>query len=257
MRPIIRIVVSMQMRERLPRARDRRARRRGARLLAAIVLFALLAVALAVGVTWVTTPSTADAAARADAVAKEHGGTPLQAGQVPATLAQALVATEDTGFYQEPGISPEGMARAAIVDAQNRCFCQGGSSIDQQLVEDLYLRGSDSALPEYWRGLVMALKVNRDLSKQQILAAYFSEVYLGHLAYGAVAAAHVYFNRPLDDLTLTEYAMLAGLPQAPSAYDPILHPALARERLREVLAAMVANGDISSRQAATAANGAL
>jgi membrane peptidoglycan carboxypeptidase len=153
--------------------------------------------------TWVTTPSTADAVARAEVVSRLHHGEPLPADQMPPLLAEALVAIEDTGFYREPGISPEGMARAAVFDAEHRCLCQGGSSLDQQLAEGLYLRGSDRSWPRYWRGVVLALKLNRRLTKQQILAAYFSEVYLGHGAYGAVAAARVYFHRPLADLTST------------------------------------------------------
>lgn len=194
---------------------------------------------------------------RAQHVARAHGGTPLEPGQVPATLATALIDTEDAGFLSEPGISPRGVGRALVVDAQNRCLCQGGSTIDQQLVENLYLAGPGKAFWQYWRGTVMALKVDRALTKQEILAAYFSEVYLGHFTYGAVMAARVYFDRPLDQLTLTQYAMLAGLPQAPSAYDPIEHPVLARERLRQVLDAMVANGDLTPQRADAAAGAPL
>jgi penicillin-binding protein 1A len=225
----------------------------------AIAVAALVvATGLLVAVTWVTTPSVDGALARAQQIAREHGGTPLRAGQVPATLATALIDTEDAGFLSEPGISPRGIARAFVFDAQNRCLCQGGSTIDQQLVENLYLPAKNGkAIPQYWRGAVMALKLNRVLTKQQILAAYFSEVYLGHYTYGAVMAARVYFHRPLDDLTLTQYALLAGLPQAPTAYDPIEHPVLARERLQEVLDAMVANGDLSSSEANAAARAPL
>lgn len=217
----------------------------------------MVAVAVLVTVTWVTTPSTQGALARAQRVAREHGGTPLEPGQVPVTLATALIDTEDAGFLSEPGISPRGIARPLVVDVQNRCLCQGGSTIDQQLVENLYLPRHGKSLWQYWRGTVMALKVDHAFTKQQILAAYFSEVYLGHLAYGAVMAARVYFHRPLGDLTLTQYAMLAGLPQAPSLYDPLDHPALARERLREVLSAMVASGDLTQQQAAAAARAPL
>lgn len=217
----------------------------------------VLGAALLVTATWVTTPSVAGAVARADHVATEHGGTPLKPGQVPATLATALIDTEDSGFLSEPGISPRGMARALLVDVSGHCLCQGGSTIDQQLVENLYLPRNGKSIPQYWRGAVMALKLDRTFTKQQILAAYLSEVYLGHLTYGAVMAARVYFHRPLDDLTLTQYAMLAGLPQAPSAYDPVEHPVLARERLRQVLAAMVAAGNLTPRRAQAAARGAL
>lgn len=217
----------------------------------------MVAVAILVFVTWVTTPSVDRALVRAQQVARARGGTPLEAGQVPATLATALIDTEDAGFLSEPGISPRGIARALVVDVQNRCLCEGGSTIDQQLVENLYLPHHGKSLWQYWRGVVMAVKLNGRFDKQQILAAYFSEVYLGHLAYGAVMAARVYFHRPLDHLTLTQYAMLAGLPQAPSAYDPIEHPVLARERLRQVLDSMVANGDLTQQRADAAARAPL
>lgn len=224
----------------------------------AIAVSAFLVVAaLLVAVTWANTPSVEGALGSAQQVAREHGGTPLQTGQVPATLAKALIDTEDAGFLSEPGVSLRGITRAVWVDASQRCLCQGGATIDQQLVENLYLPASGKSVGQYWRGTVMALKLDRALSKQEILAAYFSEVYLGHYAYGAVMAARVYFDRPLDDLTLTQYAMLAGLPQAPSAYDPIEHPVLARQRLREVLEAMVSKGDLTRQQAAGAARGAL
>ncbi|MBO0703356.1 MAG: transglycosylase domain-containing protein [Candidatus Dormibacteraeota bacterium] len=236
----------------------RRHRLRGWLRAVAIAVSALVvAGGLLVAATWVTTPSVDGALARAQRVAREHGGTPLAPGHVPATLATALIDTEDAGFLSEPGISPRGIARALLVDVPNHCLCQGGSTIDQQLVENLYLPTRGKSIPQYWRGAVMALKLDRRFTKEEILAAYFSEVYLGHEAYGAVMAARVYFHRPLQDLTLTQYAMLAGLPQAPSLYDPIAHPLLARDRLRVVLSAMVANGHLTSRQAAVAAQGAL
>jgi membrane peptidoglycan carboxypeptidase len=238
--------------------RPRHRVRRVLQAMAVGVAVLVLAVASLVAVTWVTTPPVDGALARAQQVAREHGGTPLEAGQVPATLATALIDTEDAGFQNEPGVSPRGIARAFVFDVQNRCLCEGGATIDQQLVENLYLPvKNDKSLLQYWRGTVMALKLNRVLTKQEILAAYFSEVYLGHYTYGAVMAARVYFGRPLDDLTLTQYAMLAGLPQAPSAYDPIEHPLLAHQRLVEVLDAMVANGDLTPHQADVAAEAPL
>lgn len=237
--------------------RRRPAPRHALRALAIAVASCLIAFAVLVLVTWAATPSVDGAPARAAAVARSHGGTPLAAGQVPATLATALIDTEDAGYLQEPGVSPRGIARAFVVDVQNHCLCQGGATIDQQLVENLYLPHHGKSIPQYWKSAVLALKLDRTFTKPQILAAYFSEVYLGHLAYGAVMAARVYFHRPLDDLTLTQYAMLAGLPQAPSAYDPIEHPVLARQRLRQVLDAMVDNADLTPQRAAAAARAPL
>ncbi|MBO0707099.1 MAG: transglycosylase domain-containing protein [Candidatus Dormibacteraeota bacterium] len=225
--------------------------------MAIVVAACVVAVAVLVAVTWATTPSVDGMLARAQHIARLHEGTPIEPGRVPATLATALIDTEDAGFLSEPGVSPRGIARALVIDVQGRCLCQGGSTIDQQLVENLYLPRHGKSLWQYWRGTVMALKLDRAFGKQQILAAYFSEVYLGHLAYGAVMAAEVYFHRPLAGLTLAQYAMLAGLPQAPSAYDPIDHPSLAHERLREVLNAMVANGDLTQQRADAAARAPL
>jgi membrane peptidoglycan carboxypeptidase len=240
-------------------ARARRGRRRPSplRIAAAAIVCVVALLASLVVATWLATPSTADAAERAQAVALSHGGTPIAPREIPSTLIDALLAAEDSTFYQDHGVSLEGMARAAWYDITNRCACEGGSGITQQLAEDLYLSGSDASLPRYWTDTVLALKIDLHTTKRQILAAYLSEVYLGHGAYGVVEASRIYFGKPVGQLSLTQYAMLAGLPRAPSAYDPILHPDLARERMREVLAQMVADRYITPAEARQAASGPL
>ncbi|HUY96408.1 MAG TPA: biosynthetic peptidoglycan transglycosylase [Verrucomicrobiae bacterium] len=209
--------------------------------------------AVATGITWIATPSTSNLLARVAAIDRAHHTTPLTPGHVPRLLAQALVAVEDQQFYHDHGISIEGLARAGLYDLTHGCACQGGSTITQQLAEDLYLHGWDGTLPGRWEDLVLALKVESHLSKRQILAAYLSEVYLGGGAYGAPAASRLYFHRPLAKDTLAQFALLAGLPQAPSALDPRKHPSDARERRWSVLSAMVQMGDISPAVARRAA----
>ncbi len=220
------------------------------------VLAALVAVGLGVlaitGATWAVTPGGAHVLQRVAAIDRAHHGTPLQASGVPRQLAQALVATEDAQFYRDNGIDLQALARAAFFDVTHGCACQGGSTITEQLAEDLYFNGNDATLLGRWQDMIVALKINGHLSKGQILAAYLSEVYLGHGAYGAIAASQVYFHRPVGQDTLGQAALLAGLPQAPSAYDPIRHPNAARLRRREVLAQMVADGYITRGQAARA-----
>ncbi|HZV50359.1 MAG TPA: transglycosylase domain-containing protein [Candidatus Dormibacteraeota bacterium] len=217
---------------------------------------ALLAVAFAVtaGVTWAITPSTADALDRVSALDRAHHTAPLRPDQVPPGLAAALVAVEDSTFYQDHGLSLEGLGRAALYDLTHGCTCQGGSTITQQLAEDLYLHGDDATPWLRWVDIVLAVKLESHLSKAQILAAYASEVYLGHGAVGAPQASQVYFHRPLSRLTLAQDAMLAGLPQAPSAYDPLVHPGLARARRDAVLEAMREQGLISTAEARRAAS---
>ena len=204
------------------------------------------------GATWAVTPAGARIPQRVAAIDRAHHTTPVQASAVPRRLAQALVATEDAQFYRDNGIDVQALARAAFFDVTHLCGCQGGSTITEQLAEDLYFHGNDATLWGRWEDMIIALKINGHLSKAQILAAYLSEVYLGHGAYGAIAASEVYFHRPLGQDTLAQSALLAGLPQAPSAYDPLRYPQEARQRRREVLAQMVADGYITARQAARA-----
>jgi membrane peptidoglycan carboxypeptidase len=221
--------------------------------LLALALLVAAAAALA-GVTWAITPSTADALARVRALDHAHHTTPLPPDGIPPRLAAALIAVEDANFYQDHGISVEGLGRAALYDLVHRCTCQGGSTITQQLAEDLYLHGDDASPWLRWVDIVLAVKLESHLSKAQILAAYASEVDFGHGTVGAAQASEVYFHRPLSQLTLAQDAMLAGLPQAPSAYDPLVHPGLARLRRDAVLAAMREQGLISAAQARRAAS---
>ena len=162
------------------------------------------------------------------------------------------MATEDERFYEHHGIDVIGLARAVLYDVSHLCACQGGSTITQQLVKDVYLGGSDSGLNKL-ADMALALKVELRTSKPQILADYLSVVLTGYGRYGMANAACADFHRPLAELDLGQLALLAGLPQAPSAYDPLLHPAAALGRRGEVLDAMISEGDITPTQAAAAA----
>jgi membrane peptidoglycan carboxypeptidase len=200
---------------------------------------------------WVITPSAGDVQARVRAYTSAKGVVLLSETAVPATLAQAVVATEDERFYSHHGIDSLGVARALLYDLTNLCLCQGGSTITQQLVKDLYLDGSDRGRNKV-DGMVLALKVERVINKRQIMADYLSEITTGLGVYGVTAAACAYFSAPLGNLTLGQYALLAGVTQAPSLYDPRVDPSAAAARRAHVLDAMVADKYITASQAAAA-----
>lgn len=223
----------------------------GARRLA----FALVALAVVLGpnaaTLWVSTPSGSDIQARVIDLTRSYSVVLLTPDEVPETLAKAVVATEDERFYTHHGIDSIGLARALIYDASNRCLCQGGSTITEQLVKDVYLGGSDRGYNKMIDA-VLALKVERVLTKQQIMADYLSEITTGLGRRGVSAAACAYFQAPLPRLTLGQYALLAGVTQAPSLYDPTVDPAAAEQRRSEVLASMISEGFITPAQALAA-----
>ena len=200
---------------------------------------------------WVYSPDPSDVQARVAALTTSYGVPLLAPGEVPAPLANAVVAIEDERFYQHHGVDSIGLSRAILYDVVNVCLCQGGSTITQQLVKDVYLGGSDRGHNKLV-GLALALKVEVVISKHQILADYLSEITTGLGRRGVTAAACAYYRAPLSGLTLGQYALLAGVTQAPSIYDPTVNPEAARDRRAAVLAAMVADHYITAAQAATA-----
>lgn len=203
-------------------------------------------------VTWLATPSTNSVLLKVQRVDQIHRAASLAPGAVPKQLAKALVSIEDAQFYQDNGVDVQGLLRAAGYDVIHRCECQGGSTITEELAQDIYLGGSDRSILGRWVDIVLALKISQQLSKSQILAAFLSEVYLGHGAYGAPQASLTYFGQPLQRDDLAQFALLAGLPQDPSGLDPLVHPTAARYRRAEVLTQMAANGYITQAQAAKA-----
>lgn len=216
----------------------------------ALAVAAALA-APSVATLWVWTPDAGDVQARVEALIATHGGRVLKPDQVPKPLAEAIVAIEDERFYQHHGIDSIGLGRAVLYDVTNKCLCQGGSTITEQLVKDVYLGGSDRGYNKL-QDMVLALKVEAILSKRQIIADYLSEITTGYGRYGVTSAACAYFQRPLDALTIGQYALLAGVTQAPSAYDPTVNPELARQRRAQVLAQMRSEHYITAEEAAAA-----
>ena len=218
----------------------------------ALALIALIALATPSLVTlWVSTPSADDVQERVLAATTEHGVVLLAEDEVPALLAQAVVVTEDERFYSHHGIDTIGLGRAFLYDATHFCFCQGGSTITEQLVKDVYLNGSNEGYNKIV-DVVLALKVEQTIGKRRIMADYLSEITTGYNRYGVSAAACAYFHRPLGNLSIGQYALLAGLTQAPSLYDPTVDPDLAALRRSGVLAAMVSHNVITPEQAANA-----
>jgi penicillin-binding protein 1A len=200
---------------------------------------------------WIWAPDVSDVQQRVRATTDAYGVPLLRPDEVPQALANAVVATEDERFYSHHGVDSIGLARAVLYDVTNVCLCQGGSTITQQLVKDVYLGGSDRGYNKL-EDQVMALKVERVLSKGQIIADYLSEIPTGAGRNGVTAAACAYFRAPLSRLTLGQYALLAGVTQAPSIYDPTVNPDAALARRSHVLAAMVADHYITVAQARAA-----
>jgi len=229
-----------------------RHRRRWRRRVALAAALAAGVIVAGVVVLWVVTPSGVDLQAQVATLAAREHATVLRPGDVPPLLAEAIVAGGDERFYQHHGIDVIGLGRAFLYDGTHRCACQGGSTITQQLVKDVYLGGSDGGLAKL-ADLALAFKVELRFTKQEILADYLSVVPTGYGRYGMVNAACADFHRPLDALDLGEVAVLAGMPQAPSVYDPLLHPDLARARRSIVLEAMVEDGYATPQQAGSAA----
>jgi penicillin-binding protein 1A len=174
----------------------------------------------------------------------ERNRTPVSWYQMSKWAPEATVAIEDRRFYEHGGIDPVGIARAVVADVRAGKIVQGGSTITQELVRNLYLTRART-LQRKLTEACLAIKLGREWSKQRILTAYMNEVYYGNHAYGIEAAAETYFSEPARALTLDQAALLAGLPQAPSAYDPFVDPHDALARRDEVLHAMLVNGDIT------------
>ncbi len=176
---------------------------------------------------------------------------PVALAAVPAALRHATIAIEDKSFYANPGFDPRGVVRAARDNATAGHVVGGGSTITQQLVKNTLL-SPETSFQRKVHELTLSYALTRAYSKDQILGMYLNTVYYGARAYGVEAAAQVYFHRSVDKLDLAQSALLAGLPQAPSLYCPLVNPALALSRQREVLAAMTSQGYISWSQALAA-----
>jgi 1A family penicillin-binding protein len=180
---------------------------------------------------------------------------PVSLDDIPLALRQATIAIEDRTFYDNPGIDARGIARAFWHNLQRGEVVAGGSTITQQLARNFLLDpqlARQRTLERKIREAVLALRLTATYPKDEILALYLNQTYYGGLRYGVEAAAQHYFGKPVRDLDLAECALLAGLPQAPSHYDPFANPQAATARQHAVLAAMVQAGALSPAQAAAA-----
>ena len=166
-------------------------------------------------------------------------------------LPNAIIAIEDRNFYSEPGVDPSGVARAAVVDWRAHGTVEGASTITQQLVK-LRLIGSQATLDRKVREALMSFEVERTYSKQQILEKYLNSAFFGNSAWGASAAAKIYFHKDTKDLDLAQASMLAGLVRGPTIYNPLINWQSAKTRQLQVLNSMVHTGSITGTEAATA-----
>src|SRR5574341_1779192 len=147
--------------------------------------------------------------------------------KIPTQLKQAVLAVEDSQFYEHHGLSPRAILRAMVMNVLARRKAQGGSTITQQLARVLFLT-PEKSLARKVKEALLAVEIEKRYPKDKILELYFNQVYFGHGAYGVEAAAQTYFKKSVDQVTLAEAAMLAGLPSAPNRFSPIVDPARAR-----------------------------
>jgi penicillin-binding protein 1A len=252
------------------RRAKRRERRRRRRRRTAVILIVLAAVLLAVlaasfggaaamlgkcSLSSLQPVSIGENSFVYDSKGRQIGSIPAEKNRQPVALRdvstwmrKATIAIEDRRFYQHGGVDWEGILRAAVKDIEAGRPVQGASTITQQLVRNLYPISNERTFDRKVKEACLAIKLSRRYSKDWILTTYLNAVYYGNHAYGAQAAAQTYFSQKARTLSLPQAALLAGLPQAPSDYDPFVRQGDALRRRNEVLRAMLDNGDISVRQ---------
>ncbi len=260
--------------------RSRRHRRRGSArqklLVAAMAIVAVVVIALIAVTSWVLNvaakaPSLATCrpvdrgantvlyagdGSRLGVIASELAAAPVAIRRVPRDLQEATIAIEDQRFYQHGALDPEGILRAALKDLEAGKAVEGGSTITQQLVRNLCIRRPARNLERKIVEAKLAIEYAQQHSKREILGQYLNTASYGTIAgsttVGVGAASRIYFSRPVWHLRLEQEALLAGLPQAPSEYNPILHPGAARLRRNEVLGKLASLGYVSAAAAARA-----
>ena len=174
--------------------------------------------------------------------------TPIQ--DIPAVMKNAVLAIEDARFYQHGGVDYKGMVRAGLANI-GRLKSQGASTITMQVARNVYL-SSERTFSRKIYEVLLTFKLEHMLTKDQILEIYMNQIYLGNRAYGFAAASETYFGKPLKDISIAEAAMLAGLPKAPSAYNPVANPSRARSRQLYIIERMEDIGFITAEQATEA-----
>ena len=235
-------------------------------LVAAGVLSVLILVGIAVAVAYPNVPEisgltdyrpklpmriyAADGVLLGEFGEERRNFTPID--QIPKVLKAAVLSAEDARFYEHGGVDPKGVLRAALANLRD-ARSQGGSTITMQVAKNFYLSTEKTYTRKIYE-LLLTLKIEGMLSKEQILELYMNQIYLGQRAYGFAAAAEVYFGKAVQDLSIAEAAMLAGLPVAPSAYNPIANPKRAAVRQHFVLGRMLEEGYITQAQYEAARN---
>ena len=233
-------------------------------LLMAGVLSVLIAVAIAMAVAFPNLPDISDLSdyrpklplrvfSAEGALIGEFGEerrhlTPIK--QIPKVMIDAVLAIEDARFFQHGGVDYKGVLRAVMANL-GRIKSQGASTITMQVARNVYLSSEKTYTRKIYE-ILLTFKLEHLLTKDQILEIYMNQIFLGNRAYGFAAAAEAYFGKPLKDLTIAEAAMLAGLPKAPSAYNPISNPKRARSRQLHIIERMEENGFITAEQAVAA-----
>ena len=167
-------------------------------------------------------------------------------GKIPQVMKDAVLAAEDARFYQHGGVDYKGVLRAALENLRD-ARSQGASTITMQVARNFYLSTEKTFTRKIYE-ILLALKIERLLGKNQILELYMNQIFLGQRANGFAAAAEIYFGKNLSDVTVAEAAMLAGLPKAPSAYNPVANPTRATQRQRYIINRMFENGFITEAQ---------
>ncbi len=172
---------------------------------------------------------------------------PVSLDAMPKYLKAAIISTEDTHFYEHAGVDIKGVARALVKDIMARRFVEGASTITQQLAKTLFLTSKKTILRKIKEAL-LAIQIERRYTKDEILALYLNQIYLGSGAYGVEAAANIYFGKSAQDLNLPECALIAGLPKSPSRYSPLINQDMALKRRTVVLGRMKKTGVISDKE---------
>jgi penicillin-binding protein 1A len=230
-------------------------------VLAATIFSVLLAVGLALAVAFPSLPDISELSdyrpklplriysAEGDLLGEfgeeRRNLTPI--AQIPKIMSNAVLAIEDARFYQHGGVDYVGVVRAGLANV-GRVKSQGASTITMQVARNVYLSSEKTFTRKIYE-ILLTLKLEHLLTKDQILEIYMNQIFLGNRAYGFAAASETYFGKPLKDITIAEAAMLAGLPKAPSAYNPISNPKRARSRQLYIIDRMVENGFITEKEA--------
>lgn len=215
----------------------------------------VLALVLVVAGLWIFTPSVDNLQSRVAASMASHDSPPAPADIATSKVAKALIATEDSRFYTNPGVDPISITRSLFAALTGNAD-SGAATLEQQLSKNVYTPGRGN-VPAKVEQVVLGVKLDQHYSKAQIITAYLSYVYFGHGYYGVTQAAEGYFGAPADQLTWAQASMLAGLVQAPSDYDPVTHLTLAKLRQQHVLDRLAATGVLTTAEADAAATAPL